>query len=210
MIAADLGQTNDFTAFAIIERAEYLGAWNPVAFTHEIEAVCSLRFLHRMPLGTPYPRIVERIAELVASKGLQSGTRNLVVDATGVGRPVVDLLQAAELGCKIWPVNITSGASEGSGADGYRVPKRDLIMGLLLMIQNRELKIAQGMAEGQALLKEMANMRVSVTSGGREKFGARSGEHDDLVLAVALAVWGMKKVTARGTVGMRAEPLGVY
>jgi hypothetical protein len=152
---------------------------------------------------------VERIAELVASKGLQSGTRNLVVDATGVGRPVVDLLQAAELGCKIWPVTITSGASEGSGADGYRVPKRDLIMGLLLMIQNRELKIAQGMAEGQALLKEMANMRVSVTSGGREKFGARSGEHDDLVLAVALAVWGMKKVTGR-TVGMRAEPLGVY
>jgi hypothetical protein len=56
----------------------------------------------------------------------------------------------------------------------------------------------------------MANMRVSVTSGGREKFGARSGEHDDLVLAVALAVWGMKKVTGRGTVGMRPEPLGVY
>ena len=37
----------------------------------------------------------------------------------------------------------------------------------------------------------MAGMRVRVTAAGREEYGAwRAGEHDDLVVAVALACWG--------------------
>jgi len=37
----------------------------------------------------------------------------------------------------------------------------------------------------------MAAMRVRVTAAGREEYGAwRAGEHDDLVVAVALACWG--------------------
>ncbi len=43
--------------------------------------------------------------------------RSLVVDATGVGAPVVDLLYAAGVGCEIVPVMITlgSGGAEASG-----------------------------------------------------------------------------------------------
>jgi hypothetical protein len=38
-------------------------------------------------------------------------------------------------------------------------------------------------------------MRVKVTLSGREQYGVwREGQHDDLVLAVALACWGAKKV----------------
>jgi hypothetical protein len=39
-------------------------------------------------------------------------------------------------------------------------------------------------------------MRVETTGGGREKYGAKSGKHDDLVLAVALACWVVIKLEA--------------
>jgi hypothetical protein len=207
-VGADLGQSQDPTALALVERAEYRGNWNAVNYAYDIKAAINLRYLVRLPLGTTYPNVVGRIQEVMGSKTLESGTsRHLVVDATGVGRPVIDLLQAERMPCRLWPVTITSGTGETFGTDGYKVPKRDLIVGVQLMLQNGELNIASGLADGEALKRELSSMRVSMTAGGREKFGAQSGEHDDLVLAVALAVWGLKKVTQRKTVGERGERL---
>ena len=45
--------------------------------------------------------------------------------------------------------------------DGYyRVPKRDLIVGLQVMLQTGELQIAAGLRDGAALVREMSEMRV--------------------------------------------------
>ena len=55
--------------------------------------------------------------------------------------------------------------------------------------------IAEGMRDGAALVNEMAEMRVKRTGSARERYGVwRIGEHDDLVLAVALACWGVRRV----------------
>jgi hypothetical protein len=44
-------------------------------------------------------------------------------------------------------------------------------------------------------MEEMLGMRVRVSPKLHEQYGNwREGEHDDLVLAVAMAVWGAKKV----------------
>ena len=49
----------------------------------------------------------------------------LVVDYTGCGRPVFDMLVAAELDCTLVPVTITGGDKViYDGQTGYRVPKR--------------------------------------------------------------------------------------
>jgi hypothetical protein len=118
----------------------------------------------------------------------------VVVDATGVGAPVVDMLRRARLGGTLAPVLITGGETETQGAGYYRVPKRDLITGLQVMLDGHELLAAKGLKEGPALLKEMAEMEVKVGAHGRERYGAwREGTHDDLVLAVALACWGLRK-----------------
>jgi hypothetical protein len=54
------------------------------------------------------------------------------------------------------------------------------------------------MKEGATLVKEMAEMRVKISGSAHEQYGAwRSGEHDDLVLAVALACWGVRKAAPR-------------
>ena len=47
---------------------------------------------------------------------------------------------------------------------------------------------------GAALVKEMTDMQVKTTLAGGQQYAAwREGQHDDLVLAVALACWGGKE-----------------
>jgi hypothetical protein len=95
-------------------------------------------------------------------------------------------------------VTITGGDTERYAGEYYRVPKRDLIIGLQVLMEQGGLQIAEGMKEGATLVKEMAEMRVKVSASAHEQFGAwRRGEHDDLVLAVALACWGVRKVAPR-------------
>ena len=82
------------------------------------------------------------------------------------------------------------------------MPKRDLIVGVQVLLQNGGLKIASGLPHAATLAKEMAEMRVKVTAAGREQFGAwRSGQHDDMVFAVALACWAARKMYPNAAVG---------
>ena len=119
----------------------------------------------------------------------------LAVDATGVGRPVVDLPRRAGLGATILPAIITPGAAESRSKGYYGVPKRDLITGLQVLLQRGGLQIAAGLKHGPDLVAELAGMRVKVGCEGREQFGAwREGTHDDLVFAVALAYWAARKM----------------
>jgi hypothetical protein len=189
-VGLDLGQAKDFTAIAAVERAELKGGWDPAAFAWRKMASLRLRYLERVALGTPYPEVVERVVGLTRSDEL-AGHCHLVVDATGVGRPVVDLLRRAGPGCPILPVTITGGDAESRDGAYYRAPKRDVIVGLHVLLQSGELKIAGGLRHGAALAAEMAEMRVKVTPAGREQYGAwREGAHDDLVFAVAGVLGG--------------------
>ena len=44
--------------------------------------------------------------------------------------------------------------------------------------------------ESETLVKELGNIRIKVSLAGHDTYGAwREGEHDDLVLAAALACW---------------------
>lgn len=192
-VGLDLGQKNDFTALAILERAELQGGFDYTWMAHKKVVEHRIRHLERVKLGTPYPEVVRRVREVTRSGELR-GQCQLIVDATGVGQPVVDLLREADLDCRMRPVIITGGDLERMEGGYYRVPKRDLVTGVQVMLERGELKIAAGIAEGELLVKEMAEMRVKVTLSGREQYGAwREGTHDDMVLAVALACWGVKK-----------------
>ncbi|MBZ5623312.1 MAG: hypothetical protein LAQ69_32010 [Acidobacteriia bacterium] len=200
-VGLDLGQAHDPSALAVLERKELTGEWDAVMYAYRKMAAMQLRYLERIPLGTPYPEVVERVREVTRS-GELSKQCYLMVDATGTGRPVVDLLRQADLDCCMLPAVITSGHTESYSDGYYHVPKRDLIVGLQILMQRGGLQIASKMAFGRALVEEMTAMRVTQTARGHEQFGAwREGEHDDLVLAVALALWGAKKVCPRGVSG---------
>jgi hypothetical protein len=68
-IGVDLGQAEDFTAIAVVERAEVEGAWDAARYTHEKRAELRLRHLERVPLGTAYPEVVERVRRVTGAAG---------------------------------------------------------------------------------------------------------------------------------------------
>lgn len=74
------------------------------------------------------------------------------------------------------------------------LPKRDLIAGVQVLLEREELKVARGLRELGPLLRELTDVRSTAGVGGRVRFGADGcGEHDDLVIALALACWRAKR-----------------
>jgi hypothetical protein len=130
----------------------------------------------------------------------------LVVDQTGVGRAVVDMFTDAMRGRvnrDFCPVTITAGHEVTHSERGQlRVPKKDLVGALQALLQTRRLRVAKALPDAAVLVRELETFRVKVTEAANETFGAwREGQHDDLVLAVALAAWMGEKCLPEGPVG---------
>jgi len=187
-VGVDLGQKRDFTAVAVVERVEAYSAYRA-----PVLGAVHVRYLERVPLGTPYPAVAERVRKIVQC-GAIGGDAVLIVDATGVGRPVVDLLNAAKLRCEVVAVTITGGEKAARSGDGWSVPKKDLMAGVQVLLEKEQLKIAKGLKAAGALVRELAEMRAD----GRE-----GREHDDLAIALALGCWR----ATQGTVGLRGGRL---
>ncbi len=175
-VGLDLGQRQDFSALAVVEREEQRFAW--MAGTREL----SVRHLERMELGTPYPRVVKRVCDVMLHPKI-AGKSRLVVDATGVGAPVVDLLRSAGLGVSLTTVTITGGERARGQGERWQVPRGDLLAGLEVLLEAGELKICKRLREAERLVRELEAMR----------FAGGGGEHDDLAFAVALAVWRARR-----------------
>jgi hypothetical protein len=204
-VGLDLGQRRDYTAIAIVERRYKDDEQRTL---HNL----ALRRIERVPLGTSYPQVVERVRAIVQHPVLR-GKCSLTVDATGVGNPVVDMLGAARLGCDINAVTITGAergqqnSNSGLGSGGitrWSVPKRDLIAGLEVLLERGELRIARRLKDVGSLIKELMDMRSSTSATGKIRIGAEAhGEHDDLVIALALACWRAKRPVNGPVPGLR-------
>ena len=171
-IGLDLGQKRDPAAIAIVEK----------------KGLILVRHLERMPLGTTYPNIVERIRRIANHHPL-AGRCALAVDGTGLGAPVVDMLRAARIGCEIAAVTITGGEKESKSGNTWNVPRTDLIAGLQLLLEQKQIKIASRLKETEAIVRELMNINSP-------------SHHDDLVFALSLACWRAK----RGEIGHRSVP----
>ena len=202
-VGLDLGKRLDFSALAVVEKAEPEpgipgSRFDHVNWMYRQPKGLLVRHLERIHLGTPYTQVVTRIGKVI--EGLRPhGRCDLVVDATGVGMPVVDMLREAKLDCNLVPVLIISGAEQHRTNSVWYVPKVDLLAGLQSALERRILRIARKIPESALLVEELMNVRVKVRSSGAMRVGADAfGQHDDLVLAVALAVWRAKRTGAWG------------
>ena len=157
-----------------------------------------LRHLERYELGTPYPQVIEHVIRLLTRHPIRAHLEHtrLLVDATGVGRPVVDSFRAR----RVYPVSILIHGGERvtqeiigeePGDIILRVPKRDLVAAVQTLLQNGRLQIAAGLALADVLKKELLNFRVKVDpKTAHDSYSHwRESDHDDLVLAVACAAW---------------------
>lgn len=187
-IGADLGQTTDPTAIVIIETIDrpvpQYQSGVQVEPTRKISH--QVRHIERMPLRTPYDRVVEHVLRLKSTGPLNAAP--LAIDHTGVGRPVFDLFKHANIKPLVG-ITITAGREVRETADGFTVPKLELISGVQARFATGALKIAAALPDAKALVSELADFRVRSGSSGATYMGARDGAHDDLVLALAIALF---------------------
>lgn len=180
-LGLDLGLRQDHSALAIIERAVLpTGDKNPVTWQHTTRVELRLRHISRWPLGTPYHQITNDLTARIAKQPLANNCI-LAVDATGVGDPIVESIKAARPAThRIIPVVITGPGHAHWLNSRLIVPRQDLIANLQLHIEQRRLRAASGTKHAHVLQSELTN------------FG-QAGEHDDLVLATALAAYLIPK-----------------
>ena len=216
-VGVDLGQSHDPTAICVLETktaqipdwAFTKPRWELPRLTAEKKAYVSpfnVVHLERLPLGMSYPEQVLFVASLASRKPLKSP--DVYIDYTGVGRPVYDLFHAARVP-GIVGISITAGKDPQRTNTGWSVPKNILVSGVQAKLHTGQLKVAAGLLDAPVLLKEFQDFRVTFTSAGNAIFNARQGQHDDLVLAVSLAVWGASQPTPVkplfGTYGCHVE-----
>ena len=140
--------------------------------------------LERLPLGTLYPAIVDHVGCLLTKL---PGHPELVIDFTGVGRPVFDMF--VHSGIHPTGVVITGGMSDAQNGLICSVSKLNLVSRLQALLHEARLKIQRELDEADTLVRELQDFRMEFTPAGHMTFNARSGKHDDLVLALAIAVW---------------------
>jgi hypothetical protein len=147
-----------------------------------------VRYLQRMPLGTSYIGIADYIEELLQRDPLNQDCVDVLVDNTGVGRAFADVLANRRI--DLTRITITAGnEATHVGDNHWHVPKTVLISALDGRLNCGELKIAEKLAESEALRSELKDFRRHVSDAGRSTYSARSGSNDDLVLAIAMGVW---------------------
>ncbi len=218
-VGLDLGQARDYTAVAVVEEQLWVAdRWSPAHGVHlepgwtspaDLEPWAAeevlrhnyhrgrphdppllVRHLERFPLGTPYPELVTRVQRLLESEPLRERRVALEVDKTGVGAPVVDLFRLS--GLHPIPIMLHGGDRvivEPTG--GYRVPKRDVVHAAQVALESRRLKIAGRLKHADTLVHELRSFTGKIDERtAHDTYAAwREGDHDDLLLAVSMAVW---------------------
>ena len=116
----------------------------------------------------------------------------LIVDQTGVGQAVMDMLRRVSVTREIWPVTITTGLKMSNDYGSWSVPKKDLVATMQVLLQTRRIKVAEALAEAEMLATELTNFQAKVppASAMVDPVAAwREGQHDDLVLTVVMTAW---------------------
>jgi hypothetical protein len=157
--------------------ARAVHAYNPSLFR--------IYHLHRLPLNLAYPAQVANIGFI--RRKLPSA--DLFVDYTGVGRGIFDM--CVEHGLRPTGVTMTGGDEVHHHGSTVSVPKSTLVSGLVRRIHSRELAIPDDLAGWPNLKRELLNFRSEVTAAGNETWNSRIGEHDDLIIATSLCIFGL-------------------
>jgi len=195
MIGIDIGQKHDPTAIAVAEVEDRQG-----------EEYHIIRRLERLPLGTPYPQVAVRLADVIAGvrarmtqdeaerlleprwrrEPAADTTITVYVDATGVGQPVVDLLAGDDT--PIHAVYFTYGDRRTVTGLHVSLGKAWLVSRLQALLQTGRVLLPK-IVEATALAKELQDYEIKVDQDANERYRAfKVGAHDDLVTALGLAV----------------------
>ena len=187
-IGVDIGQNRDPTAICVSEA---------IGRTTEgrEEKHYVVHHLERIPLRARYSDVARRLAAVIG-RLRKRGDRSpeLFVNATGLGQPVIDLLQEPLKDVEPVSVYFTHGDQRTEkieeGRRTVKLGKAWLTSHLQTLLQSGRLHLPKT-REAQQLADELDDFKIPVDENANEKYGAfRVGTHDDLVTALGLATQG--------------------
>ena len=142
--------------------------------------------------GETYPELIRRLRRIDRALADRGARRTWVIDATGVGRAVLDMARSAGIPAVGITITGADDHSYDAGQDVYRVGKLSLITAADAAVQSRRMRIAKGMALLPVLLDELRELRATLTTAGRVQVAvpdSNADQHDDLVMALAQGCW---------------------
>lgn len=192
-IGVDLGQKRDATAIVVVEELERIvgptDANSMQDNVRDLESVFVLRHASLSAQGTPYTEVVKETVELCHRPELRRA--QIVFDETGVGVGVKDLYQVQyDRDPRLWyrPIGVT--ITGGTSATRKRVSKFNLISNLRAIAESDRLMFPDDLPLADKVRQELRDFTLKYTATGHARFEAdKESQHDDLVLALSLAVW---------------------
>jgi hypothetical protein len=141
--------------------------------------------IHRWPLRVYYHQVVEETCEFIRDYSKQSfflgepeRRITLIVDASGVGAPIAEMLQKSQLPCNFIRMIITSGDAASYNKGTYHVPRRTLLGHLRIALEKDLIRVPKGIDGADQLKAELTNLAIG-----------RQTAHDDLAVALAMACY---------------------
>jgi hypothetical protein len=196
IVSVDFGRDRDPTAIAVSEVIERQAAEYKIMRKGIIEQRSDMiakslmvSHLEQVELKTSYVEVINRLNELLSHPRLVKRC-GLVVDATGMGAPLVDMLKAhglAPIG-----VTLTAGENENQSPMGYRVPKLVVVDSIQALLHTQRLAISDAISKEMRdkLMEQMREFVMKNSASGHQGFEARLERiHDDLVIALGLGCW---------------------
>ena len=214
VIGLDLGQLSDRTALSVIEDVTtaapaFVGQLTPDTdvYKRPEAAMYACRHLQVWNPGTQHTDVLRDVVALLQTPPMRSEPNkrfgatvevHVAIDVTVSGpftaRMFTDALQEASDNVSITTFEIVSGLTQtGNPYGSVRVPKRDLASLLRVLLESKRLVIAQGIQHGATLRSEISNFKAEKITPDDSVLDWRTREHDDLVLATALALWMFEK-----------------
>jgi hypothetical protein len=188
--ALDVAQQADWTALVVLE---LIYAPNNHKKLDEVRLVALERWQKL------YPDTLEELGVIFSEETLKRRTI-LATDATGPGLHLYEdmVRDEALISCvgkeRITPVVITPGQNEGRDGKFRMVPKHLLITRLQSAIRRRQIRVPRKLPLYNILESELEGYEMKLNEGSKRVTfynNPRDGgpEHDDTILALALAHW---------------------
>ncbi len=179
------GQKHDYTALTVTECRynDYTG-----------DKFFFVRYLHRFDLGQEFSTIVKELesleSQLRANGGSCTVSTTWACDATGIGTPVVEMIQKALIHATVVPVYITGGFSSTVGYDESHISKQQLVSLIIAAFESGSVMIAEDIKEAESLIQELSTYQLRRSESGHVTYGAMTGgSFDDLVTSLGLSLF---------------------
>lgn len=149
-----------------------------------------IRYLERLPIGTTYPAIAERVTRLIQTlRSRHRATILLYLNATGIGTPVMDMIRRQPISARVWDVYFNHGDRRVVVDDReIRLGKAFVVSRLKTLLQAHRIHLPPN-PEARILAEELMEYEVTVAEDANDRYGAfKVGSQDDLVTALGLAL----------------------